>query len=249
VARQPRRRRKHRARRSGFVPPTQRRRERALHGVDWHPGTTLEELISQPPRFEAGEIAEAPSGWRRALARLHRHGVIHRDIKPANLHLGDDSRWRVLDLGAALSGSDPKAMRRLHAGTPSYMNPEQWGSDAAEPAPADAGSDVYALGVTLYRWLTPNCRTARSSPTRAGRFRRDPEPPSRLRPDVPIWLDPCGTEGGGAGSAPALRDRRRARAGARTRRIAAVVSGTRDTAGGARSDGAGGKIGLGASLL
>jgi serine/threonine protein kinase len=113
--------------------------------------------------------------------------VIHRDIKPGNLHLGDDGQWRVLDLGVAVSGREPKALRTLHAGTPSYMNPEQWNRD--EHVPADAGSDLYALGVTLYQWLTGKLPYGEVEPYQTARFRRDPKPPSRLRPDVPIWLD------------------------------------------------------------
>lgn len=154
---------------------------------DWHAGHTLEQLIAQKRRFEVGEVVEAGLGIARALGRLHRHGVIHRDIKPGNLHLGDDGQWRVLDLGVAISGSEPKALRTLHAGTPSYMNPEQWAGE--EHVPADAGSDVYALGVTLYQWLTGLLPFGEIEPYQKSRHRRDPRPPSRLRPDVPIWLD------------------------------------------------------------
>jgi len=156
---------------------------------DWHPGHTLEQMLAAGRRFEVAEIVDSAIAFARALARLHRHGVIHRDIKPGNLHLGDDGKWRVLDLGVALAGSDPKAFKLLHAGTPSYLNPEQWGSDSAEPEPADAAGDVYALGVTLYEWLTTKLPYGNIEPYQKGRFRRDPKPPSRLRPDVPIWLD------------------------------------------------------------
>ena len=54
---------------------------------------------------------------------------------------------------------------------------------------ADAGSDLYALGVTLYRWLTHRLPYGEIEPYQTARFRRDPVAPSRLRPDVPIWLD------------------------------------------------------------
>jgi serine/threonine protein kinase len=118
---------------------------------------------------------------------MHRLGVVHRDIKPGNLHLGDDGQWRVLDLGVAVSGREPAATRSLHAGTPSYMNPEQWQGDHGQPA--DAGSDLFALGVTLYQWLTGKLPYGEIEPWQTGRYRRDPVPPSRLRPDVPIWLD------------------------------------------------------------
>jgi serine/threonine protein kinase len=130
------------------------------------------------------EVVEAASAIARALGRLHRQGVVHRDIKPANLHLGDDGHWRILDLGVALSGREGAAARELHAGTPSYINPEQWSG-----APADAGSDLFALGVTLYRWLTGRLPYGEIEPYQAARYRRDPVAASRIRPDVPIWLD------------------------------------------------------------
>jgi serine/threonine protein phosphatase PrpC len=154
---------------------------------DWHPGRTLEHMMAEGRRFEVPEIVDGALAVARALGRLHRHGVIHRDLKPGNLHLGDDGRWRVLDLGVAISGREPRALRTLHAGTPSYMNPEQWAGE--EHVPADAGSDLFALGVTLYQWLTGKLPYGEVEPFQSGRFRRDPKPPSRLRPDVPIWLD------------------------------------------------------------
>ena len=64
------------------------------------------------------------------------------------------------------------------------MNPEQW-----QGQPADAGSDLFALGVTLYQWLTGHLPYGEIEPYQSGRYRRDPAPPSRQRPDVPMWLD------------------------------------------------------------
>jgi serine/threonine protein phosphatase PrpC len=173
---------------AGFVQVREPRQPTSFYTVyDWHPGRTLEQWLAEGRRFEVGEVVDASLAVARALGRLHRHGVVHRDIKPGNLHLGDDARWRVLDLGVAVSGSEPKSLRSLHAGTPSYMNPEQWNGD--EHVPADAASDVYALGVTMYRWLTGKLPYGEVEPYQTTRFRRDPRPPSRLRPDVPIWLD------------------------------------------------------------
>ncbi|CAG1012338.1 partial Serine/threonine-protein kinase PknB, partial [Burkholderiaceae bacterium] len=173
---------------AAFVQVREVRDPASFYAVfDWHAGRTLEQMLADGQRFEVPQIVEAALAIARALGRLHRHGVIHRDLKPANLHLGDDGQWRVLDLGVAISGSEPKALRTLHAGTPSYMNPEQWSSD--EPVVADAGSDLYALGVTLYQWLTGKLPYGEVEPFQKARFRRDPKPPSRLRPEVPIWLD------------------------------------------------------------
>jgi serine/threonine protein phosphatase PrpC len=173
---------------AGFVHTREVREPSAFYTVfDWHGGQTLEQLMAGTRLFEVGEVVAGALAVARALGRLHRHGVIHRDLKPGNLHLGDDGQWRVLDLGVAISGREPKALRTLHAGTPSYMNPEQWTGD--HHVPADAGSDLYALGVTLYQWLTHKLPYGEVEPYQTGRFRRDPKPPSRLRPEVPIWLD------------------------------------------------------------
>ncbi|MEO8280524.1 MAG: bifunctional protein-serine/threonine kinase/phosphatase [Ideonella sp.] len=154
---------------------------------DWHAGRTLEQWLADGRRFDVAEIVAAAIAVAKALGRLHRLGVIHRDIKPGNLHLGDDGQWRVLDLGAAISGNEPKSLRTLHAGTPSYMNPEQWSRELH--VPADARSDLYALGVTLYQWLTGRLPYGAIEPYQTGRYRRDPATPSRRRPDVPIWFD------------------------------------------------------------
>ncbi|TSE34839.1 Serine/threonine-protein kinase PknB [Tepidimonas fonticaldi] len=157
---------------------------------EWHAGQTLEQMLREGRRLEVGEAVVAASQVLRTLGWLHRQGVVHRDVKPANLHLGDDGQWRVLDLGVAVSGREPESLRHLHAGTPSYMNPEQWpapGRDTGEPA--DARSDLYALGAALYHGLTGRLPYGELEPYQTARLRRDPRPPSRLRPDVPIWLD------------------------------------------------------------
>ncbi|MGJ7582812.1 protein kinase domain-containing protein [Variovorax sp. RHLX14] len=159
-------------------------RASALYTVfEWHSGRTLEQRQADGPAPVA-EVVEAAVQWARALGRLHRHGVVHRDIKPGNLHRDDDGRWRVLDLGVALSGREDPATRALHAGTPSYINPEQW-----EGGAADAGSDLFALGVTLYQWLAGRLPYGEIEPYQTGRYRRDPAALSRIRPDVPLWLD------------------------------------------------------------
>lgn len=169
---------------SGFV---------ALHEVpdasafyllfDWHTGQTLEQL-SASQRPPVADVIAWSLAAARAVGRLHRLGVVHRDLKPANLHLGDDGQLRLLDLGVALSGNEPVEQRSLHAGTPSYMNPELWDDE-----PVDAQTDLYALGVTMYQLLTGHLPHGDIEPYQKQRYRRAPKPPSRLRPDVPIWLD------------------------------------------------------------
>ncbi len=165
---------------------------------DWHAGETLQQQLDRQHKFSPNQTVVLATQALKALGRLHRQSVIHRDIKPANLHLGEDSVLRVLDLGVALSGREPEALRRLHAGTPSYINPEQWGfaikasgvdAKGEEESP-DAQSDLFALGVTLYQLLTDGkLPYGEVLPYQSGRYFRDPTPPSRHNPEVPIWLD------------------------------------------------------------
>ena len=167
---------------------------------DWHNGETLLQQLDRGAPFDVAHALNATTQIAKALSHLHRQNVIHRDIKPANLHQGADGVLRLLDLGVALSGKEPAAMRDLHAGTPSYINPEQWGvhykanakaagsGDDTKEGP-DAQSDLFALGVTLYQLLTGKLPYGEVLPGQSGRYYRDPQAPSRHRPEIPKWLD------------------------------------------------------------
>lgn len=170
---------------------------------DWHGGETLQQQLDRVQRLGVAQVLSVGVQALKALGRLHRQGVIHRDIKPANLHQGEDGVLRLLDLGVALSGREPKSMRELHAGTPSYVNPEQWGfqargtagagkagtlTDAPQQLP-DAQSDLFALGVSLYQLLTGKLPYGEVLPYQVGRYYRDPTPASRHNPEIPMWLD------------------------------------------------------------
>ena len=159
---------------------------------EWHAGETLQRMLERRHPFTVAQVVGAGRQALRALGRLHAQGVIHRDVKPGNLHQGEDGVLRLLDLGVALSGREPASARVLHAGTPSYVNPEQWGSGPGDgaPQPPDARSDLFALGVTLYQLLTGGALPyGEVLPFQAGRYFRDPVAPSRRNPQVPIWLD------------------------------------------------------------
>jgi len=173
--------------------PTDQARTAFYLLYDWHAGETLQQQLARGHRFSVPQALAAATQTAQALGRLHRQCVVHRDIKPANLHQGEDGVLRLLDLGVALSGREPEAMRQLHAGTPSFINPEQWGysaqgGDGLEELP-DAQSDLFALGVTLYQLLTARLPYGEVLPYQVGRYYRDPAAPSRINPEVPIWLD------------------------------------------------------------
>jgi len=154
---------------------------------EWVEGHTLEQALARREVASVEQVLAMGRQAARVLGFLHRQGVVHRDVKPANLHQGRDGVLRLLDLGVALTGREPEAVRALHAGTASYVNPEQWDDP---PVPADARSDLFALGVTLYRLLSGGrLPYGEVIPYQRGRYWRDPIAPSRHNPQVPIWLD------------------------------------------------------------
>ncbi len=101
----------------------------------------------------------------RAAAHAHTHGVVHRDLKPDNIFLCQDGAAKVLDFGLAHAFGQRKAA----GGTPAYMAPEQW-----RDAPEDERTDVFALGVILFRMLADELPFPRDEGARVLRSRPAP---------------------------------------------------------------------------
>ncbi|HEY7273410.1 MAG TPA: serine/threonine-protein kinase [Actinoplanes sp.] len=136
-----------------------------------------------PPRFAMRVCAEVAA----ALAAAHADGLVHRDIKPANVMITPDG-VKVVDFGiAAATGSAARGDGTV-IGTPAYVAPERLIQDAVEPA-----SDVYALGVLLYRLLSGHAPWSADTTTQmlSAHIYVEPEPLAPL-PDVPDYvIDLC----------------------------------------------------------
>ena len=137
------------------TPPSGAPKSASYLLFDWHEGQTLEALLAEQQGVAVQKVLAMAIGAARALGLLHRQSVVHRDIKPANLHWGSDGVLRILDLGVALSGRESAAARALHAGTPSYMNPEQWGLSASGRGEPQA-ANLLKTGSVIYQYTIQN---------------------------------------------------------------------------------------------
>ena len=121
-------------------------------------GETLQQLLERHGRLGPRKIVGIARQICAALEAAHRQGIIHRDLKPQNVFLvpaqDGGQRVKVLDFGAAklmdaLNRASPATATGTIVGTPYYMAPEQ-----ARGSPVDGRTDVFALGVILFRALT-----------------------------------------------------------------------------------------------
>jgi len=119
-------------------------------------------------------------GLTSALGQMHRHGLIHKDIKPANVLVDGDSNVRLTGFGIASQLPHERQSPvppEIIAGTLAYMAPEQTGRMNRS---MDARSDLYSLGITLYRMLTGTLPFAAADPMEwvHCHVARQPTPPS-----------------------------------------------------------------------
>ena len=166
-----------------ILPLSTEKRSKLYYVMSWHEGATLQQRLDSGHHFTVAGTAKIGIELMRGLGALHRLSIIHRDIKPANVHQASDQRLRILDLGVAYSMNVGKMKSMQNPGTPSFMAPELF--DGAE---ANAQSDIYAAGVTLYHLLSRKYPHGEIEPFQHPKF-GEPTALTRYRPDIPAWLD------------------------------------------------------------
>ncbi len=145
-------------------------------------GELLETRLTRRPSLGLEEGRNITIKLARGAAALHRAGIIHRDIKPDNVILENEVSLKLIDLGVVrvpgLEDFPPEDI----PGTLAYMAPEMLAGE-----PGNEATDIYALGVTMFRAFTgefPYGNPDATSPSRRTR----PAALSGLRPDLPAWV-------------------------------------------------------------
>jgi eukaryotic-like serine/threonine-protein kinase len=154
--------------------------------MEYVPGTTLEAHADPATLLSMGKVVEIIFKCVRALEYACRHGIIHRDIKPGNILLSQTGETKVGDFGASFQQKLLDTTQITAVGSPAYMSPEQ-----IRMEPLTHQTDIYSLGVTMYRLLTG--RLPFTASTQAGLtyaiLNTEPQRPAKCRPELPGLLD------------------------------------------------------------
>ncbi len=150
-------------------------------------GTSLAGLAKPLP---VGDLIGIAVKLARAVAGMHRRGVMHRDITPANIVISRDGSPCLVDFALATSFAEIRPEFTHHtqiAGTLAYLAPEQTGRTGRS---VDQRADLYALGATLYELATGGPPFGTGDPLRLthDHLARVPVPPAEVNPAVPAVL-------------------------------------------------------------
>ena len=112
-------------------------------------GTTAHKRMKSQGPFREEEVLDIGLQMAAALKEAHNRGILHRDVKPDNFLIDNNKRAKLADLGLARIDEEGQQGHLTQdgsaLGTPHYMSPEQ-----ASGTPANARSDLYSLGASLY---------------------------------------------------------------------------------------------------
>jgi predicted Ser/Thr protein kinase len=150
-------------------------------------GQTLEDWLERQGPLAPQQARPILRQVADALDYAHGRGVIHRDIKPANVMLSPEGRTTLMDFGLVRAAEGTSLTRTgMVMGTPEYMSPEQ-----ALGEEVDGRSDIYSLGIVLYKMLSGKVPFARTTPYAITYAHiHEPPPPLReVRADLPAGVE------------------------------------------------------------
>ncbi len=148
-------------------------------------GGSLEQYAEPDRLLPIATVADIMFKCCKALEYAQDQGVIHRDIKPANILIHGKAEIKISDFGAAMI-LDGDSTMVIGVGSPTYMSPEQITGEKLTHQ-----TDIYSLGVTMYRLLTG--KSPFQATSRHGLFHQivnsEQTPTGVHRPDIPEKLD------------------------------------------------------------
>jgi serine/threonine-protein kinase len=117
--------------------------------MEWVEGLTLTQVLAARGLLGGHEAALIGVDICRAVAAVHKAGVLHRDIKAQNVMREAGGRIVLMDFGAGETRSADASTHSPTVGTPLYLAPELF-----EGHRATIASDIYSIGVLLYHLMT-----------------------------------------------------------------------------------------------
>jgi serine/threonine protein kinase len=155
--------------------------------MEYVPEGDLGDRIKNEGRLSPGTAAEMALQVAEALQAAHKRGIIHRDVKPRNILIAGSGHIKVADFGIARAVESTTISHSGDIlGSVKYMSPEQAAGERVGPE-----SDLYSLGVVLYKTLTGRVPFDVTTPADVASEHAGP-PPSRsreLNPEVPAGMD------------------------------------------------------------
>lgn len=130
--------------------------------MEYVDGPSLDALLEKEGRLSVADAVYIVLDIARGLEHVHSRNIVHRDIKPGNILITRSGLAKLSDLGLARRTDEPSHLTaaRQGFGTPYYMPYEQ----AINAKAADARSDIYALGATLYHLVVGEVPFTGTSP-------------------------------------------------------------------------------------
>ncbi len=149
--------------------------------MEYVEGRSLRDKLGEGEKIDWEKFKPLFMNVMKAVKTLHDHGIIHRDLKPSNIFLTGSDEIKLLDFGLSKEISDVEKTSSIGEiiGSPHYMSPEQ-----ANMSDLGMRSDIYQLGLILYRVLSGKLPFDDSSNTLELIFKRVLEKPDKIDRNV-----------------------------------------------------------------